>query len=156
MPGVPRAIVGFSQDEAGVWVASLECGHGQHVRHNPPWQLRPWVQSEDGRRQHLGLHLDCVKCSMPQLPADAERYKTIGPFNDETIPAGLLSAHSLKPRVWGHIVVSEGQLRYVIERAPEVAFVLQPGAPGVVLPEEPHHVEVLGPVRFEVEFWRRP
>lgn len=156
MPGVPRAIVGFSQDEAGVWVAALECGHGQHVRHEPPWQLRPWVQNEEGRRAHLGLRLDCVKCSMPELPPGAERYKTIGPFSEGSIPAGLLSAHALKARVWGRIVVGAGQLRYVIERAPEVAFVLEPNVPGVVLPEEPHHIEVMGSVRFEVEFWRKP
>ena len=55
-------IVGFHQDEAGDWVAELACGHGQHVRHKPPWQLRPWVTSEEGRRGRLGAHLDCPLC----------------------------------------------------------------------------------------------
>src|SRR5689334_11185211 len=31
--------VGFHQDEQGVWVLELSCGHSQHVRHDPPWQL---------------------------------------------------------------------------------------------------------------------
>ena len=35
-----RTIIGFHQDEAQEWVADLECGHQQHVRHTPPW-LRP-------------------------------------------------------------------------------------------------------------------
>ena len=35
-----RAIVGYHRDDVGDWVAELECGHAQHVRHDPPWQLR--------------------------------------------------------------------------------------------------------------------
>jgi hypothetical protein len=31
-----RLIVGFHQDEEKHWVAQLECGHNQHVRHQPP------------------------------------------------------------------------------------------------------------------------
>jgi len=34
---------GFHQDEDSDWVAALECGHSQHVRHDPPWMERPWV-----------------------------------------------------------------------------------------------------------------
>jgi hypothetical protein len=57
-----RRIVGFHLDEEGDWVAELECGHGQHVRHNPPWQLRPWVTTDAGRSSWLGRSLDCRKC----------------------------------------------------------------------------------------------
>lgn len=38
-----RKILSFHQDELDDWVADLECGHTQHVRHNPPWQERLWV-----------------------------------------------------------------------------------------------------------------
>lgn len=57
-----RRIVGFHQDEEGDWVADLECGHGQHVRHWPPGQSRPWVLTEGGRQAHLGMSLRCAKC----------------------------------------------------------------------------------------------
>lgn len=60
--GVPRRIVGFHTDELGDWVADLECGHGQHVRHDPPWQNRPWVVTPAGRAGFLGTALRCVKC----------------------------------------------------------------------------------------------
>ncbi|MGH9616179.1 MAG: DUF3565 domain-containing protein [Acidobacteriaceae bacterium] len=60
--GKPSAIVGFHQDEQGDWVADLSCGHTQHVRHRPPWELRPWVIGEQGRAQHLGTILICKKC----------------------------------------------------------------------------------------------
>ena len=60
----PRRIVGFHQDEESHWVADLECGHGQHVRHDPPWQVRPWVLAEEGRARFIGTTLDCKKCEM--------------------------------------------------------------------------------------------
>lgn len=62
MRGVERGIVGFRRDEEGHWVAELECGHTQHVRHDPPWQWRPWVLTEEGRRGRLGTVLVCVSC----------------------------------------------------------------------------------------------
>ncbi len=57
-----RAITGFHLDEQGDWVAELECGHGQHVRHNPPWFVRTWVTTEEGRSKALGQMLDCKLC----------------------------------------------------------------------------------------------
>lgn len=57
-----RAIAGYQKDDVGDWVARLECGHNQHVRHNPPWQIRSWVNSEEGRQQNIGALLDCKKC----------------------------------------------------------------------------------------------
>lgn len=61
--GAPlRAIVGFRQDEEGHWVAELECGHTQHVRHDPPLVERTWVLTPEGRATRLGAQLACVKC----------------------------------------------------------------------------------------------
>ncbi|RXS96623.1 DUF3565 domain-containing protein [Silvibacterium dinghuense] len=65
-PGKPQPIHGFHQDEHGDWVAELACGHGQHVRHRPPWELRPWVSTEEGRHAQLGLILYCVRCLEPE------------------------------------------------------------------------------------------
>jgi hypothetical protein len=59
---VKRRITGFHQDEEGHWVADLECGHGQHVRHDPPWQVRVWVTTPEGREGRLGTTLNCVLC----------------------------------------------------------------------------------------------
>lgn len=57
-----RCITGFHRDEESHWVAELECGHNQHVRHDPPWQSRPWTESEAGRRGMLGALLECRLC----------------------------------------------------------------------------------------------
>lgn len=64
-----RDIVGFRRDEEGDWVAVLACGHGQHVRHKPPFINRPWVLTAAGRRAHLGQTLECLKCDRGE-PAD--------------------------------------------------------------------------------------
>jgi hypothetical protein len=62
---VDRRITGFHQDEQGDWVADLECGHAQHVRHNPPWTNRPWVVTSEGRAKQVGTVLACKKCDEP-------------------------------------------------------------------------------------------
>jgi hypothetical protein len=63
-----RAITGFHLDESGDRVAVLECGHFQHVRHDPPWQIRWWTQTPEGRAAALGRHLACRKCDLGAPP----------------------------------------------------------------------------------------
>jgi hypothetical protein len=63
-----QPIAGFHQDNEGDWVAELACGHFQHVRHDPPWRLRPWVTTAAGRRSAIGRMLDCRKCERHAPP----------------------------------------------------------------------------------------
>jgi hypothetical protein len=66
-----RRIVGFHLDDEGHWVAELDCGHGQHVRHDPPWQNRPWTRTPEGRGRMIGQRLACRLCDQTGLlPAD--------------------------------------------------------------------------------------
>ncbi len=58
-----RRITGFHQDDEGDWVAELECGHTQHVRHDPPWQVREWVVTEAGRAEKVGTEWECGWCN---------------------------------------------------------------------------------------------
>jgi hypothetical protein len=55
-------IVNYHKDEQDDWVAELACGHFQHVRNNPPWINRPWVETEEGRAAMVGHRLNCKKC----------------------------------------------------------------------------------------------
>jgi hypothetical protein len=67
-----QRIAGFHQDEERHWVAELECGHNQHVRHDPPWTNRLWVTTPEGREWGLGQVLECKKCdegAPPDRPA---------------------------------------------------------------------------------------
>lgn len=57
-----RKIIGFDKDDEGYWRAKLECGHFQHVRHQPPLITREWVLSHEGRNGKLGAQIKCKKC----------------------------------------------------------------------------------------------
>jgi len=55
-------IASFRQDDNGDWIADLECGHSQHIHHNPPWTNRPWVTTAEGRASFIGHELRCAEC----------------------------------------------------------------------------------------------
>jgi len=81
-------------------------------------------------------------------------YKITPVFDENTLPAGFRRDHRTKPGVWGIIRVLEGRLRYqVLDPASETT--LEPGRPGLLLPDVPHLVEPLGPMRMQVEFYRK-
>jgi hypothetical protein len=69
--GVERIVVGFHQDERADWVADLECGHRRHMRHKPPWMVREWVLTEEGRGGFVGHKLDCGQCD--EARSEAQR-----------------------------------------------------------------------------------
>ncbi|MGB1199769.1 MAG: DUF3565 domain-containing protein [Thalassotalea sp.] len=66
-----QAIIGYTKDDEDHWVAKLQCGHNQHVRHQPPFILRPWVVSKAGRSSMFGYKLPCKKCDLG-APKDNE------------------------------------------------------------------------------------
>lgn len=79
-------------------------------------------------------------------------YKVTPVFDAQTLPEGLQKAHRTAAGVWGIIRILEGQLRYVIEDT-SVEAILTVDQPGLVLPQQFHHVQALGPVRMQVEFY---
>ena len=150
-----RPITGYHLDTAGDWVAELDCGHGQHVRHDPPFVLRPWTQTQAGRDAMIGTELVCVRCDRLELPEGFECYTRTSDFDERSIPPGLRSEHTTRAGVWASIVVQAGSLRYVIEPPIARDLLLDPGHPGTVAPGVAHRVEPVGAVRFHVEFHRR-
>lgn len=92
------------------------------------------------------------------LPEGLEPYRNTDMFTEASVPQGLLRDHNTKAGTWGLIHVAEGRLRYRVTDPHRHSFetVLSPEtAPGIVEPTIRHHVEPLGPVRFQVEFYRR-
>lgn len=88
----------------------------------------------------------------PASPPAAVPYKRTSVFDENTLPAGLRRKHRTRSGVWGVIRVLDGRLRYqVLDPASEV--ILEPGHPGLVLPQQLHFVEPLGPVRMQIEFY---
>jgi tellurite resistance-related uncharacterized protein len=152
VPEPQSAIIGFQRESDTAWVAQLDCGHAQHVRHAPPFNLAPWVIDEQGRAEHVGALLPCPLCRMPRLPACASVYKSTPIYDAASLPGGLLRSHRLKRGSWGKIVVLDGRVRYVLEDEGMLTFVLRPGVSGIVAPERPHHIEVDPDARIRIDF----
>jgi tellurite resistance-related uncharacterized protein len=84
-----------------------------------------------------------------------EPYGSSPIFDETTLPAALRTEHRTKAGVWGLVQVIEGELRLTY-LDPRSETIVRPGAPGVILPEQPHFVEALGPMRMQVDFYREP
>jgi tellurite methyltransferase len=151
-----RYITGFHRDDKGDWVAELDCLHTQHVRHQPPFQDRPWVLTEAGRAERLGSELDCPLCDRAELPEGLVVERTAGPFDETTVPAGLLRAHRLPAGTWGCLRVLEGSVDFRIGTDAAVEHRLDAGQAQPIPPEVSHELRPAGPVRLIIDFLRRP
>ena len=76
-------------------------------------------------------------------------------FTETSVPKKLLGLDDNKPGVWGRIVVIQGQLDYIIPGSPEQRYRLSPEQYGIIRPTELHRVELVGNVRFKVEFLKK-
>jgi tellurite resistance-related uncharacterized protein len=153
---VRRAISGYHRDNEGDWVADLSCGHGQHIRHRPPFQLREWVLDAGGRAARLGTPLDCALCDRAELPDGLQLVRTSPQWDDRTMPAGLKRSHRIAEGTWGRIVVHEGTLRFVAQTEPELNVIVGPHSTQAIPPEVEHNVEPIDQVCFEIEFLSIP
>ena len=84
-----------------------------------------------------------------------EPSRTTPVIDETTLPGALQQEHCTKPGVWGLIRVLEGGLRLHCPDDGSVKL-LTPERPGVVAPEQPHHVELIGRMRMRVEFYTAP
>lgn len=152
---VPRRILSFTRDADGDWVARLECGHRRHIRHHPPLADYPWITDAAARASKIGAQIECERCARAELPDDAAAYRTTTVFDETTLPAGLRRDHTTAAGVWGRAEVLAGRLRFVM---PALAMdqIIAAGDHAIIPPGLPHHVEPLGPLRFQVVFLRVP
>lgn len=155
---VDRAMVGFHRDEEGDWVAELECGHTQHVRHRPPFQPRPWVVDDEQRRSRLGAPLECPLCDRAEMPDGLQYVRSSEVWDETSAPAGLRRDHRLATGTWGRLQVTDGQLTFVPGSGWEADGPAQlgTGSSQTIPPAMAHHVELDGPVRFRIDFYRVP
>ena len=138
-------MTGFHQDDVGDWVAELECGHNQHVRHKPPFQVREWVVDEESRRSRIGARLECPLCDRGELPEAVTPVRNSAVWDEGSMPDGLRREHRLGPGTWGVLHVESGALRFS-------DMELAAGQIQVIPPGTVHEVEPLGHVRFWIEF----
>lgn len=89
-----------------------------------------------------------------ELPHGSVAYRTIGPFDAQTLPAGLRAEHRLKEGTWVLLELSEGTLRFVWDDEAGGAEDLVAPATLVVPPQVLHHVEGDGPFSLTIAFHR--
>ena len=89
---------------------------------------------------------------MKSIPKHAKAYNRSPAFTEKTVPASLLKSHTTKKGVWGLIQIESGQLEYIIEGGEK--YLLSRETFGVVEPEKPHHVKLVGGVSFFIEFYQ--
>ncbi|WP_283418345.1 DUF1971 domain-containing protein [Sphingopyxis sp. Geo48] len=88
----------------------------------------------------------------PDLPVQARPYRTIGPFDADSIPAGLWLQHELKAGVWGLLSVEEGNIRFCWDDQRGGERLLSAGETILIPPAAPHHLEREGPVIIALTF----
>lgn len=150
-----RTIDGFHQDEVGDWVAELSCLHGQHVRHEPPFQERPWVVTAEGREGRIGTPIECPLCDRFELPEGLEQVRTAGPFDATSVPAGLLGAHRVAERTWGQLEVRSGSVAMELPVGSPPRH-LAAGDRQAIPPSVEHRLVLTGPVELAVHFFVLP
>jgi truncated hemoglobin YjbI/tellurite resistance-related uncharacterized protein len=110
-------------------------------------QLALQLRTPAEKASMLGEPAASAAASGPSIP-----YRKTPVFDAATLPSALQHEHSTKAGVWGLIRVLEGCVRYCIE-GEKSGWTLMPGQPGRVLPQQLHHVELMGPMRMQVEFY---
>jgi tellurite resistance-related uncharacterized protein len=86
-------------------------------------------------------------------------HKSTPVFDETTLPAALRREHRTKEGVWGVIRVLEGKLRLVLDDGPGAGSdgtILTPDRPGLIRPQQTHHVEPVSRMRMRVDFYDRP
>jgi len=149
---VERKIVSFHCDLDGDWVAHLDCGHRQHVRHRPPFQHRAWVHDEAGRAARIGHPLDCPLCDRGELPDGLRPLRSMT-WDEATLPAALRKEHRLGPSTWGLLHVLSGNVRLLRGDASSAATLVQEGSSEGIPPGAPHRLEPAGHVRLTLRLY---
>ena len=95
----------------------------------------------------LGLFFE-LKPGAPPQP-----YKTTAEWDEASLPQAIRNRHNTKPGTWGLLRVLQGEVDLVFED-PARRVRVTPGHPAEIPPQAWHHVEVNGPMRMQVEFYR--
>ncbi|GAA4772178.1 hypothetical protein GCM10023219_19050 [Stakelama sediminis] len=79
-------------------------------------------------------------------------YRSTPIFDQDTLPSALRARHDTKAGVWGLIRIIEGELRLTY-LDPLSEIILTVDQPGLILPQQPHFVTPLGPMRMQIDFY---
>ena len=151
-----RNIVGFYLDAEGDWVARLDCCHGQHVRHQPPFVNRPWVVTQAGREAMLGSTLECVRCDRLELPADLVLYRRTPVCTAVSMPVELRQGYATRSGIWSRIRLLKGEAHCLLGAPLSQTLALEPLSEMAVPPQVLHSLSAGQAAHFDIEFYTTP
>jgi tellurite resistance-related uncharacterized protein len=152
-----RRILNFHLDGEGDWAAEMSCFHSRHIRHDPPFKEASWVLDPAGREARVGSDLECPLCDRAELPQGLSSAGRAGPWNQDSLPGGLLHSHRVPEGRWGLLQVIEGAIEFRFEGTgapPPVR--LEAGHDQPIPPGMPHRLVPVGEVVLELRFLGRP
>jgi len=76
-------------------------------------------------------------------------------FDEKNLPDALRNEHRTKDGTWGLLRVLEGEVLLVFKDA-DGPLRVTADHPAMIPPQAPHHVEIVGPMRMQVEFYLEP
>lgn len=82
-------------------------------------------------------------------------YRSTPVFDQHTLPAALRREHRTKAGTWGAIHLLSGEVRLHFTDPPSTRHLTR-DHPGVVKPEQPHWVELTGPMQLRIDFHDGP
>ncbi len=88
-----------------------------------------------------------------KLPPNVVKVGSTDPMDETNILSGLLKNHATSSGKFGYLVVQAGSLQFVWEDNNEI-FDSDSSHPIVIFPERVHHVQLIGKVRFHIEFYK--
>ena len=89
-----------------------------------------------------------------RLPEGAERYALTPVYTAHSVPAKLRSSHTTKKGTYGRLCVVAGTVQFSLQGQPKPLATVGPGETLVILPAEPHFIEISDAAEFYIEFWR--
>jgi len=99
----------------------------------------------------IRVRADTPTARAAHAPRSYRPYHVTPAFDEASLPDALRRAHSTRAGTWGVIRVLLGKLRLHVAD-PDRVMQLSRVRPGIVLPEQPHWMEPLGPMRMRIEF----
>ena len=114
------------------------------------------MQTEIGRAERIGAELDCPRCDRAEVPDGLELARTAGPFDADSLPAGLRRDHRIAERTWGRLRVLDGAVRFWMATAPPIHRTVRAGEEQPIPPGVPHALDVDEPVTLLIDFLVRP
>ncbi len=105
-----------------------------------------------GRAGRLGTEIDCPLCARAELPDGLAVTRTAGPFDEATLPAGLLKDHVVADGAWASLHLLDGRVTFSLHTEPPTIVRLVAGDEQAIPPGVPHALSLDGPVRLTIDF----